>query len=290
MAEENLITTADLAKAREIEFAYKFNEGLNTLLAALGTTRKIAKRSGTLLKAYKATGTLQDGNVPEGDIIPLSKYTVEPVDFEEITIQKWRKATSIEAISEHGYDQAAEMTLDAMLNDVQKGVRTKFFAALAKGTGRASGNTIQRALANTWGQLQVAYEDIDFEAVYFMNPLDVADYLGTAQITTQTAFGMTYAENFLGLGTVFFTKGVPQGTIYGTAEENLVLYFLDVRDEDIARRFKFTTDMTGLIGVHESANYDNLTAPDVVISGVTLWAERVDGVVVTTIENDATGA
>ena len=88
MAEENLITTADLAKAREIEFAYKFNEGLNTLLAALGTTRKIAKRSGTLLKAYKATGTLQDGNVPEGDIIPLSKYTVEPVDFEEITIPK----------------------------------------------------------------------------------------------------------------------------------------------------------------------------------------------------------
>lgn len=290
MADENLITTADLSKAREIEFTYKFSESLRGLLAALGTTRRMAKKSGTLLKAYKATGVLQDGNVPEGDIIPLSKYTVEPVSFEEITIQKWRKATSIEAISEYGYDQAAVMTLDAMLKDVQKGVRTKFFDALAKGTGKASGETVQKALANTWGQLQVAYEDIDFEAVYFMNPLDVADYLGTAQITTQTAFGMTYAENFLGLGTVFFTKGVSQGTIYGTAQENLVLYYLNVNDGDIGERFTFTTDVTGLIGVHESANYDNLTAPDTVVSGVVLWAERIDGVVVATIGSDTTGA
>ena len=131
-AEQNLITAEDLARAREIEFAYRFNEGINSLLKALGTTRKIGKRSGTLLKAYKATGTLEDGNVAEGDIIPLSKYKTEPVSFEEIAIQKWRKATSIEAISEHGFDQAVVMTMDSMLKDVQKGIRTKFFDTLAK--------------------------------------------------------------------------------------------------------------------------------------------------------------
>ena len=282
-AEENLITKEDLARAREIEFTYRFNEGIQSLLKAIGTTRKIAKRSGTVLKAYKATGTLQDGNVAEGDIIPLSKYAVEPVSFEEIVIQKWRKSTSIEAISEGGYEQAAIMTLDAMLKDVQKGIRTKFFGALSKGTGVAEGDNVQKTLANSWGQLQVVFEDVDFDMVSFMNPLDVAEHLGNQQITVQNAFGMTYVENFLGLGTVIFSKNVPEGTIYSTAQDNIVLYYLDVRDDDISKAFDFTTDVTGLIGVHEEADYKNLTVADTVASGVTLWAERIDGVVVGTI-------
>lgn len=288
-AEENLITTQDLARAREIEFTFKFNEGINSLLAAIGTTRRIPKRSGTLMKAYKATGTLQDGNVAEGDIIPLSKYAVEAVNFEEITIQKWRKATSIEAVSEGGYDQAAIMTLDALMKDVQKGIRTKFFDALAKGTGVAEGDNVQKTLANSWGQLQIAFEDIDFEMVSFMNPLDVADYLGTAQITVQNAFGMTYVKDFLGLGTVILSKSIPQGTIYSTAQDNIVLYHLDVKDDDINQAFEFTTDATGLIGVHEVSDYTNLTVSDTVVSGVTLWAERIDGVIVGTI-GGTTGA
>ena len=122
-----------------------------------------------------------------------------------------------------------------------------------------------------------------------MNPLDVADYLGTAQITVQNAFGMTYIENFLGLGNVILTKSVPQGKIYATAQDNIILYYVDARDDDIARAFNFTTDMTGLIGIHESSDYTNLTSSDTVISGVVLWAERIDGVVVGTISS-ATGA
>lgn len=282
-ADEKLIKAEDLARAREIEFAYRFNEGIQSLLTALGTTRKIAKRSGTLLKAYKATGTLEDGNVDEGETIPLSKYKVEAVDFEEIVIQKWRKATSIEAISEGGYDQAAIMTLDAMLKDVQKGIRTAFFKQLGKGTGAAAGTNVQTALANSWGQLQTAFEDIDFEMVSFMNPLDAADYLGTAQITIQNAFGMSYVKDFLGLGTVIFSKSVDKGKIYSTAQENVVLYYLDARDSDIQEAFTFTTDATGLIGVHEVSDYTNLTVSDTVVSGVTLWAERLDGVIIATI-------
>lgn len=286
-AEVNLIKSEDLAKAREIDFAYRFNEGIQSLLVALGTTRKIAKQSGTLLKTYKATGTLEDGNVGEGETIPLSKYKVEAVDFEEIVIQKWRKATTIEAVSGGGYEQSAIMTLDEMLKDVQKGIRTKFFTQLGKGTGTATGTNVQKALANSWGQLQIAFEDIDFDMVSFMNPLDVADYLGTAQITVQNAFGMTYAENFLGLGTVIFSKNVPQGKIYSTAQDNIVLYYLDTKDGDIQHAFPFTTDATGLIGVHETSDYTNLTVSDTVVSGVTLWAERIDGVIVATIAEAA---
>lgn len=288
-AETNLITSADLVRAREIEFTYTFGDSIKKLMEALGVTRKIAKQAGTNLKAYKATGTLQDGNVPEGEIIPLSKYVTKPVDFGEITLKKWRKATSAEAIVEKGYSQAVTMTTDAMLKDVQKGIRKDFFDFLAEGTGVAEGDTFQATLARTWGQLQVLFEDDDIEAVHFMNPLDVADYLATANISLQNAFGMTYVKNFLGLGIVFFNSSVPQGKIYSTAVNNLVLYYVPVNGADLNEAFSFTSDATGLIGIHEEPDYTNMTASDTVLSGIKLFAERIDGVVVGTI-GGSTGA
>lgn len=282
-AETNLIKSADLAKAREVEFTYIFSESIRKLIEALGVTRKIAKQAGTVLKAYKATGTLQDGNVAEGDLIPLSKYVTEPVTFEEITLKKWRKATSAEAIIEKGYSQAVTMTTDAMLKDVQKGIRKNFFDFLATGTGKATGSTFQATLAQAWGQLQVLFEDDEIAAVYFMNPLDVADYLATANISLQTAFGMTYVKDFLGLGTVIFNSSVPKGKIYATAADNIVLYYIAVNGADLGEAFNFTSDETGLIGIHETPDYTNMTASDTVVSGIVLFAERIDGVVVGTI-------
>ena len=282
-AEENLIKKSDLVRAREIEFVTLFGESIKKLVEALGVTRKIPKQAGYTLKAYKATGTLQDGTVAEGELIPLSKYQTEAVSYAEIVLKKWRKATSAEAIIEKGYDQAVQMTTDRMLKDVQKGIRTDFFTFLATGTGTATGATFQAALAQAWGQLQVLFEDDSIEAIYFMNPLDVADYLATAQITTQTAFGMTYVENFLGLGTVIFDSKVPEGTIYATAKDNIVLYYVPVNGADLGNAFSFTADQTGLIGIHEEADYKHMTAEDTVMSGVVLFAERLDGIVKSTI-------
>lgn len=282
-AEQNLITSADLVKAREVEFTYIFGNSIKKLMEALGVTRKIPKQAGAVLKAYKATGTLQDGNVAEGDLIPLSKYVTEPVALEEITLKKWRKATSAEAIIEKGYSQAVTMTTDVMLKDVQKGIRKNFFDFLATGTGVAEGATFQATLAKAWGQLQVLFEDDEIRSVYFMNPLDVADYLATANISLQTAFGMAYVENFLGLGTVIFNSSVPQGKIYATAADNVVLYYVPVNGADLNEAFNFTSDETGLIGIHEVPDYTNMTASDTVVSGIVLFAERIDGVVVGTI-------
>lgn len=288
MAETNLIKKEDLARAREIDFAYRFGESIKKLMEALGVTRKIPKQAGTVLKAYKATGTLQDGAVAEGETIPLSKYKTEPVALAEIVLKKWRKATSAESIVERGYNQAVVMTKEAMLKDVQKGIRKDFFDFLATGTGEAEGSTFQAALANAWGQLQVLFEDDEIQSVYFMNPLDVADYLATANISLQNAFGMTYVKDFLGLGTVIFNSSVPKGKIFATAADNLVLYYIPVNGADLNEAFDFTSDATGLIGVHESPDYTNMTASDTVVSGIALFAERIDGVVVATISS--TGA
>lgn len=280
MAETNLIKKNDLARAREIDFVYRFNDSIKKLVEALGVTRKIPKQAGTNLKAYKATGTLQDGLVAEGDIIPLSHYKTVAINFDEITLKKWRKATSAEAIVEKGYNQAVQMTTDEMLKDVQKGIKKYFFNFLGQGTGLAAGATFQATLAAVWGQLQVLFEDTEIAAVYFMNPLDVADYLGSAQITVQQVFGMSYIENFLGLGTVILNSNVPKGTVYGTAKENLVLYYIPVNGADLDEAFEFTSDELGYIGIHEVPDYDNMTAKDTVTSGIVLFAERIDGVVV----------
>lgn len=283
MAETNLIKKEDLARAREVEFVNIFGDSTKKLLEAMGVTRKIAKQAGTVLKAYRAVGTLEDGNVAEGETIPLSKYKTEPVAIDEIALLKWRKATSAEAIIERGYDQAVTMTTDKMLSDVQKAIRAKFFAFLATGTSTTGGATFQTALAQAWGKLQVLFEDDSVDSVYFMNPMDVADYLASANITTQTAFGMRYVEDFLGLGTVFFNSSVPEGQIYATARENIVLYYVPVNGADLGEAFNFTSDATGLIGIHEEPDYTNMTASDTVINGMVLFAERLDGVVVSTI-------
>lgn len=290
MADTNLIKKSDLSRAREIDFVNSFGYSIKKLMEALGVTRKIAKQAGTMLKSYKVTGVLQDGNVAEGETIPLSKYTTVPVNYKEITLKKWRKATSAEAIIEKGYDQAVDETTDGMLKDVQKGIRKDFFDFLATGTGSAIGATFQAALAQAWGQLQILFEDDEIGSVYFMNPLDVADYLANANITVQTVFGMSYIENFLGLGTVMFNSSVPKGKIYATAQDNLVLYYIPVNGADLDEVFEFTSDNTGYIGIHEIADYTNLTASDTVINGMELFAEKLDGVVVATIgEAEAAG-
>lgn len=290
MAENNLIKKADLARAREVDFTYRFAQGIQSLIDALSITRKIPKAAGTNLKAYKAIGTLENGMVEEGAVIPLSKYKTVPVTFKEIALQKYRKGTSAEAIIDRGYDQAVNMTTDQMLKDVQKVIKTDFFNFLAEGTGKANGATFQAALAQSWGQLQVKYEDTEFQAVHFMNPLDVADYLATAQISIQNAFGMSYVEDFLGLGTTFFVSAVPQGTIYSTAKENIVLYYIPVNGADLGEAFNFTSDTLGLIGIHEVPDYTNMTASDTVVCGIALFAERIDGIIVSTIGNAAPNA
>lgn len=285
MADTNLIksTTLTEAQIRETEFVLNFTDDLRKLIEALGVTRKIAKEAGYMLKGYKAVGTLGTTNAAEGETIPLSAYNIQEINCGEITLQKRRKATTAEAIVKYGYNQAVTMTNKQMQKDAAKTIRKAFFDKLADGTGVASGNKLQAVLANAWGQLQILFEDTDSTPVYFVNPLDVADYLAGASVTTQSAFGMQYIEDFLGLGTVFMNSSVPQGKIYATARDNVVLYYVPVNGADLGEAFDFTSDETGYIGIHEVADYSNMTAADTVIWGVTLFAEKIDGIVVGTI-------
>ena len=184
----NLMKAADFAKVSEIDFVNQFSENVvNSLSEMLGITRKIEKTPGNTIKAYRVVGTLEDGTVAEGEEIPLSKYKTEVVDTFELTVKKYRKTTTFEAINDKGYEQAVTDTDTKMITDIQKGIRSDFITFLATGEGRASGVGLQGALAQTWGQLKVLFEDYDVaesDLVYFVNPLDIANYLTDQGIPT----------------------------------------------------------------------------------------------------------
>lgn len=282
-AESNTILTEDIARVRAIDFNLQFTGSLKKFMEAMGVTRKIAVQEGTTLKALKVTGTLENGSVAEGELIPLSHYETVETPVGEAVLNKWRKSTTAEAILKGGYDQAVGDTTDKMVKDVQAKIRNDFFTFIATGTGTATGKGLQAALASGWGNLQVLWEDDTVDTVYFINPLDAAAYLGTAQITLQTAFGMSYIENFLGLGTVFMTSKVPQGKFYATAKENIVAYYINIASGEVAGVFKLVADETGYIGIREYLDEDHARVNDLVMSGVTFFPERLDGIVVGSI-------
>ena len=283
-AEDNVIKAADLKKVREVDFTQQFaHNSLAKLIEVLGVTRKIPMMEGSTMYLYTISGELvNDGVVAEGDVIPLSKYEEVKTPVGEITLKKWRKGVTAEAIKKTGFNNAVTNTDSKLLKDVQAGVRADFFGLLNNsitGSTSITGAGLQEALANAWAQLQVKFEDDTAEAVYFLNPLDVAPYLAKANISTQTAFGMNYVEDFLGLGTVIMSSRITQGTFVATAKQNIVMYYLTMSG-DIAQAFDLTTDETGYIGIKSGyQNEERAQIESLVMSGIQFFVEYAAGVI-----------
>lgn len=290
-AETNVIKAAQMSKVREVDFVLQFTHNfLPKLIEALGVTRKIAMQEGTTMYYYTTTGTLQSGVVPEGEIIPLSQYQRNKQPFGELTLKKWRKGTTAEAIQKSGYQEAVNETDAKMVSDIQKTIRTDLFSFLngtITGSTPVTGANLQAVLAQTWGQLQVLFEDDAIAPVHFVNPLDIADYLATATITTQTAFGMTYIEDFLGLGTVILSSQVTKGTVVSTAKDNIVMYYLTMSG-DLAYAFNLTTDETGYIGAHAKQTDERAQVEMMAMAGIQFLVEYAQGVVKGTISATTT--
>ena len=288
-AETNLIGKSQMSKVREVDFVAQFtHQSLAKLIEVLGVTRKIPMQEGTTMYMYTTSGTLQSGAVPEGEVIPLSQYQRNKTAVGEITLNKWRKATSAEAIMKSGYDEAVRATDAKLLKDIQQSVRTAFFTLLngtITNSTSVSGVGLQKALAAAWAQLQVKFEDDTASAVYFVNPLDIGDYLGSASVTIQTAFGMDYIENFLGLGTVIMSSQITQGTFIATAKENIILYYLSMNG-DIAGKFGLSVDDLGVIGAKfDIPTNDRAQLESLLMSGIQFFVEYAAGVVKGTISS-----
>lgn len=288
-ATEGMIKKADLARVREKDYAYKFADDIRGLMKLLGITRAIPVVSGTVLKAYKTTGELLDGSsVEEGALIPLSNFKTEPAFTKEASIKKYRKASSGESILKGGYDQAVIDTNKKALSEAHKVIKSDLLTSLTpvSGTTAASGVGLQKCLANASAKLAIKFEDTDYEPVHLVNPEDLGEYLGNAQISLQSRYGLKYLEDFLGLGMVIVMSSVTKGTTISTAKENIQAYFVNMNESNgFGEAFEFTTDPTGFVGIHTEPTHNNLSVETVMVNGVQFFPERIDGIVSGTIEN-----
>ena len=295
-AKENLTKTSDIqSTARVIDFVTRFARNWEHLREILGIMRPIRKEPGAILKSKTASVTLQSGNVGEGEEIPYSKATVIETPYEEMTVEKYAKAVSIEAIKTYGYDVAVGMTDDAFLYELQDNVTRRFYAYLNTGKLASSETTWQRALAMAKGLVINKFKQIHrtvTNVVGFANVLDLYDYRGDANITVQTAFGFQYVQNFMGFSTVFLLSDeeIPRGRVIATPVENIVLYYVDPSTSDFARAgLVYTTDgETNLIGFHVEGNYHTAVSESFAIMGMTLFAEYLDGIAVIDVDSTPT--
>lgn len=293
MPKTNLIVTNDIqVTAREIDFVTRFENNWEHLREILGIMRPIKKQPGAVLKSKYAEGTLQSGSVAEGEEIPYSKFTVKEKTYAEMTIEKYAKAVSIEAIKDHGYENAVEMTDDQFLFELQNDITGRFYTYLNTGTLTDSQTTFQKALSMAKGRVINKFKQMHKNVtgvVGFVNTLDVYEYLGEANITVQNQFGFQYIKDFLGFNTIFLLSDeeIARGKVIATPVENIVMYYVDPADSDFAKAgLIYTTGVgeTNLIGFHTQGNYNTAVSEAFAIMGFTLFAEYIDAIAVVSFE------
>lgn len=282
---ENLPNVYNGVTAREIDFVTRFNDNWDALRNILGIMRPIRKAPGTSLVSYTADVALEDGNVEPGHVIPYSKATITAAAKGELEIQKYAKAVPIEDVNKYGAAIAVEKSDDAFLTKLQNVVLTNFYSFLSTGTLTGDASNWQAALAKAQGEVLNKFATMQKEVtavVGFANILDAYDYLGAADITVQTQFGLTYVQDFLGYSTLFLLpeSQIARGTVIATPVENIDLYYVDPGDSEFAKLgLNYTTQgETNLIGFHAQGNYSTAVGESYALMGMALWAEYIDGI------------
>ena len=287
MAKNNLIKQENIqVRARELDFVTRFERNWEHLREILGVLRMIKKDPGSTLKSKYAQGTLESGKVGEGEEIPYSKFEVKEKSYAEITVEKYAKAVSIEAIKTYGYDVAVELTDDEFLFELQTDVTGRFYTYLKTGSLTSTEGTFQMALAMAKGRVEDKFKQmhrsIPNGIVGFVNGLDVYEYIGAANITVQNKFGFQYVKDFMGFNTIFLLSEseIPRGKVIATPVDNIVLYYVDPSDSDFAKAGLVYTvaGETPLIGFHTQGNYHTAVSEAFAIMGMVLFAEYLDGI------------
>lgn len=290
-APDNMIGKADITvKAREIDFVSSFAKNMQAILDIMGIARMIPKANGTQLKKKTASGTLESGTVGEGEEVPLSKFKVTETPFDTITIDKYAKAVSIEAIAEHGYEAAVSMTDEEFRSQLRDVVMNKMYSYLLSGTLTSTESTWQMAVAMSVGMVKNKFQELHRDAtsiVAWVNVLDLYKYFGNAGITVQTAFGLDYIKNFMGIDTVFLTSEIPQGTVVATPVNNMIGYYVDPSNSEFSQAdLTYTTDPdVGIIGYHIKGDYDHNISKSYAIMGIRVFAEYQDAIAVITVDD-----
>lgn len=283
----NTTMTADISTTvREIDFVSRFTNNIQALNEILGIMRPVRKTLGTKLVASKATVELQNGEVAEGDEVPLSKATVTPVIFRDITLRKYRKAVTAEAVAKYGPEVAAQKTDDAFIMELQGNILDNFYNFLQSGTLTGEEDTFQMAISMAVAKVKDKFKKLRLDygnIVVFVNTLDAGRYLGGANITVQNRNGIEYVKGFLGVQTMIITSEIPTGTVIATPAENIVEYYIDPADggfQALGLNYTTANGDTNLIGIHKEGNYGRVMGETHALIGIMLFAEYIDAIAV----------
>lgn len=281
------MTAANLA-AREIEFVSEFNKTWEALREILGIMRPIRKQPGTVLEAVEASVTLAQ-SVGEGENIGFSKQTYTRSVKEDLTVEKYAIATTIEAVAKYGADLAVTKGEEAFRDQLTSTVMGRFYTFIQTGTLTSTEATFQMAVAMAIGQVSNKFKTLHKgigDIAVFVNTLDAYRYLGGATLNIQNKFGIQYVEDFMGAKRMILSSDIPQGKVIATPVNNIDLYYVDPNDSDFAKLgLDFTVQgETNLIGYHIEGNYKNATGEGYALMGMKLFAEYLDGIAVVTID------
>ena len=281
---------ANAVTAREIDFVSRFTDNWDALREILGIMRPVKKTPGTQLVSYTASVTLEDGDVDPGNVIPYSKATVLQYTKADLTLEKYAKAVPIEDVNKYGAAIAVQKTDEAFLNELQSKVLDNFYTFLTDDDEAITSteDTFQMGVAMAIGQVKDKFKKMRKNAsdiVLFVNTLDAYKYLGAAEITVQSAFGLDYVENFMGARTVILSSEIDEGTIIAVPSDNIVMYYADPGDSEFAQLgLNYTVDgETNLIGFHANGNYSTAVGESYALMGLVLWAEYADAIAIVTV-------
>lgn len=290
---DSLPNTYTAVTAREIDFVSRFTNNWESLRQILGIMNPIRKQPGTTLRSYTASVTLESGNINPGNVIPYSKASVQQVAKADLTLRKYAKAVPIEDVTQYGAAIAVQKTDDAFLNELQNLVLNDFYTFLTDDTNATTGTetTFQMGVAMAIGRVRDKFKRMRKNAsdvIVFVNTLDAYRYLGAANVTVQTSFGIDYVENFLGARTMILSSEIDEGTVIATPADNIVLYYIDPADGEFAQLgLQYTVEgETNLIGFHANGNYTTAVGESFALMGIALWAEYADGIAIITIDPD----
>lgn len=285
------VTGNSIARIPEIDFVEQFNENINKLSEALALTRKLSLSEGSIVRRYKwdKTKTLANGTVEEGALIPLSEVALKEVKPIVVGFKKYRKQVTGEAIQMYGQNMAINQTDAQLVQMIQRDLRKTFFDTLNTDSTKKSqsiGVGLHGAIAEVKGELEKVFENYGGadNIIVLVNPMDIAKYIGTANVTTQTAFGLTYITGFVGGVTILSFTEVPQGKIYATVPNNLILAYANVGGA-VGSAFDLTSDATGLVGITHKAIPERFAYDTVAITGLQLLAEIPEGVIQMTMRD-----
>lgn len=228
----------------------------------------------------------------EGDEIPLTKVKRTLVNTIELTFDKYRKATTAEAIQAHGFDIAVNKTDHELIRHAQKKIRTDFASALgsAAGTELDSGKralqakNLQGALAKGRARLTTVLDGA-VTPIAFVNPDDTAEHIANGLIVSNgSLFGMGLLSDYVSVKVIELSD-VPQGEVWMTVAENLNVAYANPNGE-LGRAFNFATDETGFVGVLHDIQSNRLTSETVLMSALKLFPENIDAVVKVKVKDD----